>query len=158
MIPKILDIFNLTDEIWGFQLNLLSSVTHINFTWVAWVIRLLSMVIIAWSGNEWWEYVIKYCVLLWFSDNWLLLSQFETWVSSEFMILQMLLKSPPFINIVVSSANNKNCACWEQWIMSLIYIKNSNGPNIDPCGTPIFIPFIDDSALLYVTYCCRWLR
>ena len=35
---------------------------------------------------------------------------------------------------------------------SLIYIRNSNGPNIDPCGTPVVIEALFDFMLSYSTY------
>ena len=37
--------------------------------------------------------------------------------------------------------------------MSLIYKMKSNGPNIDPCGTPQEISLYSDSLLLNTTYC-----
>ena len=35
---------------------------------------------------------------------------------------------------------------------SLIYIRNSNGPNIDPCGTPVVIEALFDFMPSYSTY------
>ena len=40
---------------------------------------------------------------------------------------------------LVSSANKLSLNLLEEWTMSLIYIKKSNGPKIDPCGTPKFV-------------------
>ena len=37
--------------------------------------------------------------------------------------------------------------------MSFIYKMKSNGPNIDPCGTPPESSLYSDSALLNTTYC-----
>ena len=36
--------------------------------------------------------------------------------------------------------------------MSLINIRNSNGPSTDPCGTPARIDFIEEAKDLKVTF------
>lgn len=61
--PKILENFNLTDKVRGFQLNLLAYLNPRSFTWVAWVIKWLLMVMIEWSGNECEENVMEYSIL-----------------------------------------------------------------------------------------------
>ena len=42
--------------------------------------------------------------------------------------------------------------------ISFIYKIKSNGPNIDPCGTPHVIVIYFESALLYDTYCLMLSR
>ena len=39
---------------------------------------------------------------------------------------------------VVSSAKRMNFNKDDEFTISFIYIKKSNGPKIDPCGTPYF--------------------
>ena len=42
-------------------------------------------------------------------------------------------------NNVVSSAKNKNWKILDDLYMSLIYMRKSRSPNIEPCGTPLVI-------------------
>ena len=56
------------------------------------------------------------------------------------------------MNILVSSANNTEKQNFETLAKSLIYNKNSMGPNIEPCGTPQLFFSRDGLWLLYVTY------
>ena len=46
--------------------------------------------------------------------------------------------------IVVSSAKTIDFECFKQLGISLISIKNSNGPRTDPCGTPQVIYCLED--------------
>ena len=55
--------------------------------------------------------------------------------------------------ILVSSANKTKAKTVDEMTMSLIYIKNSNGPNIEPCGTPHLIFKREDSTLSIDTNC-----
>ena len=55
--------------------------------------------------------------------------------------------------MLVSSANNIDMQASDTVDKSLIYNKKSNGPNIDPCGTPQLIFSVLDTMPLYVTYC-----
>ena len=55
--------------------------------------------------------------------------------------------------MLVSSANNIDMQASDTVDKSLIYNKKSNGPNIDPCGTPQLICSVLDTMPLYVTYC-----
>ena len=43
------------------------------------------------------------------------------------------------VNKVVSSAYKINLKAWLTFMISFKYIKNSRGPSIDPCGTPVVI-------------------
>ena len=52
--------------------------------------------------------------------------------------------SLPLENKFVSSANNIGIVCLQMEHKSLLLIKNSKGPSIDPCGTPHLIVFVDD--------------
>ena len=82
-----------------------------------------------------------------FKDNLLHLNQDETFVSSA---LRVLINSFRFVwdnTIFVSSANKTKAKTVDELTMSLIYIKNSNGPNIEPCGTPHLIFKREDSTL-----------
>ena len=60
--------------------------------------------------------------------------------------------------ILVSSANNMKFASLEASIISLIKRINSNGPNMDPWGTPHLTRVISDTMLSTDTYCFRLLR
>ena len=48
----------------------------------------------------------------------------------------------------MSSANEIENKILETDAISFMYKKNSNGPNIDPCGTPHVINFISEEVLL----------
>ena len=41
---------------------------------------------------------------------------------------------------------------------SLIYILKSNGPRIEPCGTPDFTSMCSDSKALNFTYCFQSVK
>lgn len=59
---------------------------------------------------------------------------------------------------MVSSANDRICPVVEQFPMSLTYIKNNKGPNIEPWGTPQLIFWFGDLLPSISTYCCRFDR
>ena len=57
----------------------------------------------------------------------------------------------------MSSANNR-VKLSKSSDISLIKIKNSRGPNTDPCGTPAFIYDSDETDFFTKTRCRRLLR
>ena len=88
-----------------------------------------------------------------FNDSLLHLNQDEIFVISE---LRVLVNSFRFVwedTIVVSSANKIKPKIGDELTMSLIYIRNSNGPNIEPCGTPHLTFKREDSSLYIDTNC-----
>lgn len=56
------------------------------------------------------------------------------------------------MNRVVSSANSRMLDLISLTI-SLMYIRKSSGPSIEPCGTPAFIAHQLDTLFLRVTLC-----
>ena len=58
----------------------------------------------------------------------------------------------------MSSANSIGFRISDTFSIPFIYKIKSNGPNIDPCGTPHVIVIYFESALLYDTYCLLLLR
>ena len=52
----------------------------------------------------------------------------------------------------MSSAKSIGFIIYETCSMSFIYKMKSNGPNIDPCGTPQEISLYSDSVLDYVLF------
>ena len=98
-------------------------------------------------------FFVKNCkkfVLLKFSVKRLLWSQF---VISVMTVLILVLNSSGFafdIIILVSSANNIELAIFFQVNgKSLMYIRKSNGPITEPCGTPCFTCSHVDVNLLF---------
>ena len=61
------------------------------------------------------------------------------------------------MNILVSSANNTEKQNSETLAKSLIYNKNSMGPNIEPCGTPQLI-FSRDEIMIIICYILHSIR
>ena len=61
-------------------------------------------------------------------------------------------------NRLVSSAKSIGFIISETCSMSFMYKMKSNGPNIDPCGTPQEISLYSDSVLLNITYCFLFWR
>ena len=61
-------------------------------------------------------------------------------------------------NKLVSSANSIGLRMFETFTISFIYMIKSNGPNMDPWGTPQVIFMYSDYVLLYNTYCALSLR
>ena len=69
-----------------------------------------------------------------------------------------LARSLPQIVSAASSANNVKVALLETSGRSFIKIKNSKGPRVEPCGTPVFISCVVQLILLSLVYCCVLLR
>ena len=66
---------------------------------------------------------------------------------------------------LVSSANKRTSSDLQASGKSLIYIKKSNGPSMEPCGTPYFIvcqfedtPFVSTRWILFVRYECNQFK
>lgn len=75
-------------------------------------------------------------VFLIFRDNSFDLNQIDNLRSSSFNTLKIASESLCEKNTLVSSANKILDSLSETLGRSLIYIKNSKGPRIEPCGTP----------------------
>ena len=71
-----------------------------------------------------------------FRDNLLILNQIDILHNSLFI---KLLFMPFFVNKVVSSAKRINWNNLLELWRSFAYIRNNNGPSIEPCGTPVEI-------------------
>ena len=74
-----------------------------------------------------------------FNDNMLLLNLFDNLGSSMFTVATSEFKSECEYNTFVSSVNNLYCKFGETLQISLTYIKNNSGPNMEHCGAPHFI-------------------
>ncbi len=60
--------------------------------------------------------------------------------------------------MLVSSASSFENTSSVTVARSLIYIKNSSGPQIEPCGTPHVTFSMIDLALLNDIYCLLYVR
>ena len=58
----------------------------------------------------------------------------------------------------LSSANNRGFVLLRQRRRSLMYNKKSNGPKIEPCGTPHLIRRSDEKEFLIWHFCFRFVR
>ena len=79
-----------------------------------------------------------------FKESLFALNHSEIFSSSEFTFENNVLMFLPEKKRFVSSANRMNLRIAEEKHKSFIYTRNSNGPNIDPCGTPQLIHFNSD--------------
>ena len=61
-------------------------------------------------------------------------------------------------NKIVASANGRMLPLIFYLTMSLIKIRKSNGPKIDPCGTPAFILCHVDVQFCRQTLCCLFSK
>ena len=77
----------------------------------------------------------------------------ELWSIPHWLLLPFFCGFFPVKNILVLSANNIDMLAPDTVDKSLIYIKKSNGPSIEPCETPQLIFSVLDLLQLYVTYC-----
>lgn len=58
-------------------------------------------------------------------------------------------------SIIIKSMNIfASLSKFDDLSMSFTETRNSSGPKIDPCGTPVFISFFLDILLLSTVYCC----
>ena len=78
--------------------------------------------------------------------------------SSELALVNASDSDFPETKMLVSSANSTNSPSLEQFIMSLIYIRNRSGPSTDPCGTPNSTSRWFDFSSRHSTYCFRLSR
>ena len=60
--------------------------------------------------------------------------------------------------VLVSSANRKKFKILEEFFMSLIYSRNSIGPNILPCDTPHVMNFCHNSGVSIAVFCGQQYR
>ena len=101
---------------------------------------------------------IIYDVFVIFSDNKLALNHSEIIWSSSFICLSRTSKDLPVINRFVSSANMMVWRSGDAKLRSLMYKRNSNGPRIEPCGTPQVIRSQFDSLRPIITYCRLFVK
>ena len=99
-----------------------------------------------------------YWVFFIFSDNLFAFSHRSISVNSSFSKVCISSKFFPLRNKFVSSANSMGKLCLHTICKSLIYIRNSNCPSTEPCGTPHLIWSFLDLAPLYVTNWVLWVR
>ena len=67
--------------------------------------------------------------------------------------LPAMIMSLSCIVSAASSANSVNVAFLETSGRSFMKIKNSKGPRVEPCGTPVFIVRVVDSILFSFVFC-----
>src|SRR5688572_2932413 len=79
--------------------------------------------------------IIKF-VFFKLSDNLFTLNQYDNFSNSTFIMEISLPKLSSKNKILVSSAKRIKYNKSEQFTMSFTYIKNNNGPRIEPWGTP----------------------
>jgi len=82
-------------------------------------------------------------VCICFSMNWFSFKIWQCWLNR---------------NKLVSSANNFSLLFGTATAISFTYIKNSNGPNTEPCGTPHEILPKHDEILCITVYCFLFER
>ena len=100
----------------------------------------------------WWNNLHFYLVT--FIDNLLTLNQIDILHNSLFIKLLFI---PFFVNEVVSLAKiiNRNNLL-ELWRL-FTYIRNNNGPSIEPCGTPVEILWWSELTLSSFWYRAYWI-
>ena len=81
------------------------------------------------------------CVFYTFNDNLFALS--HSAMANESLLTQVckLSKSVPLANKFVPSAKSNGMVFTHAEQRSMIYIRKSKGPSMDPCGTPYLIDF-----------------
>ena len=105
-----------------------------------------------------WDLNITISVLLTFSKILLALSHWTKLERAWLIFLFTFFKEELTYKILVSSAK----WCTDENIIallrSLIYIRNSRGPNIEPWGMPNSILESSDCLLLTVVNCCLFVK
>ena len=142
---------------WDAMLSLLSTNIPRNFVHSEWS-RLMPS-IINW-GKTALEQFVKTVLddLETFGDNLLILSHLTTFCNSWLILGVRHERLLPLVYSVLLSAKWINLRCSEHWFKSLLHIKNSIGPRIDPWGTPHVIKDGRDFAPLISTYWVRFDR
>ena len=88
------------------------------------------------------------CVLLILRESLFTFNQRDIFASSEFNSSCILFRSFPLLNKLVPSANNIGVVLEHMCPRSFMYYKNSNGPSIEPWGTPhVMLLTGDDTPL-----------
>ena len=83
-------------------------------------------------------------------------SQSTIFNNSPFMIVTNLFGSRPFKKTLVSSANNMGNNTSDTLAISLIYNKMSNGPRMEPWGTPHVAFFHRFNIIIHDIVYSRW--
>ena len=89
-----------------------------------------------------------------FNESLLILSHsailFNSWFATSYVSSIL----SPLVKRWVSSANKNGIITLHSFGKSFISIRNNNGPNVDPWGTPHLI-LVGNFTPVYVTYCDR---
>src|ERR1043165_1836489 len=110
------------------------------------------------SSVFFWEQNKMKLVFTRFSDNLLALNHSPTNFSSILIVFTSTSIDLFDMNTLVSSANMIKWRSDEAFEISFTYIKNSRGPNIEPCGTPHVMSEICEICPLYGTHCLLFLK
>ena len=73
-------------------------------------------------------------------------------VISSDRVLKISSREEPDLNKLLSSAKRINCKFVDTLHRSFIYSRNNNGPNIEPCGTPILTSDTYESCIPRTKY------
>ena len=131
-----------------------STITPKNFVWL--VLLMTTLSIIKSLFRAIWPLFLRNsmkCVFFRFKESLLVFSQSTTLIISPFMICT---RSSGFLmdtNIFESSARKSENRTLDTLARSLMYDKNSNGPNMEPWGSPHVISWQEELLSLYTTYC-----
>ena len=154
-IPITLDIFNDMRSIWLFQFKCLLIINPRKLKSLKQTILfpfiIISGSIIFFCG--WWNHI--YFDSGTFKDILLTLNQLDILHNSLFIKLLLM---PFFANKVVSSGKRINWNNLLELWRTFTYIRNNNGPSIEPCGTPVEICWWSELTLSKFTYCVLFSR
>ena len=97
--------------------------------------------------------VVNTMNFVFFRESLLTFNHLAICLSSLFSAACRISGSFALINRLVSSAKSTSCDTEETSEKSLMYIKNNNGPKIDPCGTQHLTLLEAEDTPSYVTNC-----
>ena len=154
-IPITLDIFNDMWSIWLFQFKCLLIINPRKLKLLTQSILFPSIIISSsiFYFCGWWNNM--HFELGTFRDNLLTLNEID--ILHNYLFIKLLFM-PFFVNKVVSSAKRINLNNLLELWRSFTYIRNNNGPSIEPCGTLVEIFWWSELTLSKFTYCVLFSR
>ena len=150
-IPSDFENFVRSSLIWTDQDNLASMWIPRNLVlWTLWIMQslndsvLLQTQFLLAKNIKW--------VLSILISNLLAINHWATILSSFLAAAKEYFKERSEYNTVVSSANKVNLRIVDIRVRSLTYNRTSNGPKMDPCGTPVVNLHMQDRILANSIY------
>ena len=155
IMPHDLEILCDTIDMWSFQFRYWSTITPKNLTLVTLCIASLCKITSPWGFRFFHLDIIKKWVLFTLRVSLLESNHSATLANSELSIWIAPSIESCWTYTVVSSETRTNDKILLELTLSLMYIRNNNGPRIEPSGRPMFRLSKGERVWFQETKCSR---